>query len=121
MSGASTGGSLLCGGGSEVNIETESDGRFRVILTDAAVRARQDQAIDQSVEVIRRRIDETGTLEPIIQRLAELAPPHARRFNDTRMLALGAIAFGDPVGSISDLREAVAHHGASRGVESRYS
>jgi len=66
--GASTSGSLLGGGGPEVSIETESDGRFRVNLTETAIRSRQDQAIDQSVEVIRRRIDETGTLEPIIQR-----------------------------------------------------
>ncbi|MHA1536337.1 MAG: protein translocase subunit SecD [Alphaproteobacteria bacterium] len=66
--GASTGGGLLGGGGREVEIETQSNGQVRVTLTETAITARTDQAVDQSIEVIRRRIDETGTLEPIIQR-----------------------------------------------------
>ena len=65
--GASTGG-LLGGGGREVTIDSSADGVFRVTLTDQAIRARQDQAIEQSIEVVRRRVDELGTLDPIIQR-----------------------------------------------------
>ncbi len=66
--GASTSGSLLGGGGREVDIKTQSNGKIRVTLTETAITARTDQAVEQSIEVIRRRIDETGTLEPIIQR-----------------------------------------------------
>jgi preprotein translocase subunit SecD len=58
----------LLGGGREVTIETRADGLFRVVLTDDAIRSRQSQAIEQSIEVVRRRVDELGTLEPIIQR-----------------------------------------------------
>ncbi|MCB9973061.1 MAG: protein translocase subunit SecD [Rhodospirillales bacterium] len=39
--------------------------------TSEALKKIKDQAIDQSIEVIRRRIDETGTKEPIIQRQGE--------------------------------------------------
>jgi len=66
--GSVTTGNLLSGGGREVTIDSSSDGVFRVVLTDQAIRSRQDQAIEQSIEVVRRRVDELGTLEPIIQR-----------------------------------------------------
>jgi len=66
--GSATTGSLLGGGSREVEIESGGDGVFRVTLTEAAIRSRQDQAIEQSIEVVRRRVDELGTLEPIIQR-----------------------------------------------------
>jgi len=69
--GSVTTGSLLSGGGREVTIESGADGVFRVTLTDQAIRARRDQAISQSIEVVRRRVDELGTLEPIIQRQGE--------------------------------------------------
>ncbi|MFO0997472.1 MAG: protein translocase subunit SecD [Alphaproteobacteria bacterium] len=36
--------------------------------TEASILARQKSAVDQSIEIVRRRIDETGTREPIIQR-----------------------------------------------------
>ncbi len=35
---------------------------------DVAVKKIQDQTIDQSIEIVRRRVDETGTREPVIQR-----------------------------------------------------
>jgi len=37
-------------------------------LTEPALKRIQDQTIDQSIEVVRRRVDETGTREPAIQR-----------------------------------------------------
>lgn len=37
-------------------------------FSDLALKEIQDQTIDQSIEIVRRRIDETGTREPIIQR-----------------------------------------------------
>ena len=37
-------------------------------FTDIAVKKLKDQILDQSIEIVRRRIDETGTNEPLIQR-----------------------------------------------------
>ncbi len=48
-------------------IET-SDGRILIRYTKESVTAREDQAVAQSIEIVRRRIDETGTREPSIQR-----------------------------------------------------
>jgi len=63
-----SGGSALFGGtGPDLTMEV-SEGRFRLSLTEQAIRARQDAAIEQAIEVIRRRVDETGTREPTIQR-----------------------------------------------------
>ena len=42
-----------------------------VKFTDTAIQARQRSAVDQSIEIVRRRIDETGTKEPTIQREGE--------------------------------------------------
>ena len=51
----------------DVQVE-QTEGRFRFRLTEQAVRARESAAVDQSLEIIRRRIDETGVREPVIQR-----------------------------------------------------
>lgn len=37
-------------------------------FSEAAIKEIQDQTINQSIEIVRRRIDETGTREPTIQR-----------------------------------------------------
>jgi preprotein translocase subunit SecD len=37
-------------------------------LTDAAVKARQDFAIDQNLTTLRNRVDELGVAEPVVQR-----------------------------------------------------
>ncbi|MFD1333289.1 protein translocase subunit SecD [Methylopila musalis] len=37
-------------------------------MTDAGVQSRIRQAVDQSLEVVRRRVDQLGTVEPSIQR-----------------------------------------------------
>jgi preprotein translocase subunit SecD len=48
--------------------EIESDGaRFTIRPTEQNVRDRQRAAVEQSIEIVRRRIDETGTAEPLIQ------------------------------------------------------
>jgi len=44
------------------------DGAGKMQFTAQATDARRQQAIDQSIEIVRRRIDETGTKEPTIQR-----------------------------------------------------
>lgn len=53
----------------EVNIGDE--GLVRVTLGDAAMKDINAQVLGQSIEIVRRRIDETGTKEPIIQRQGE--------------------------------------------------
>lgn len=47
------------------------DGRFSVMFDEATMAAAKIHAVEQSVEIIRRRIDEMGTREPIIQRQGE--------------------------------------------------
>jgi preprotein translocase subunit SecD len=51
----------------DFTVQTE-DNRVLARLSEAAVTARTNQAVDQSIEIVRRRIDETGTREPTIQR-----------------------------------------------------
>ena len=41
---------------------------FDLILNPLAIKRISDQTLDQSIEIVRRRIDETGTREPVIQR-----------------------------------------------------
>jgi preprotein translocase subunit SecD len=44
------------------------DGRLEIRLTAAAALEDRDSAVRQSLEIVRRRIDEVGTREPTIQR-----------------------------------------------------
>jgi protein-export membrane protein SecD len=44
------------------------DGAVTLTLNDQAILERQRNAVAQSIEIVRRRIDETGTKEPTIQR-----------------------------------------------------
>src|SRR5215475_297694 len=50
----------------DANIGSDGSGTMR--FSTVATEARRRQAVDQSIEIIRRRIDETGTKEPTIQR-----------------------------------------------------
>ena len=49
-------------------VDISSDGVVSVTLDDKAIEALNVQVIDQSIEVVRKRVDETGTKEPVIQR-----------------------------------------------------
>ncbi len=53
---------------SETTATVTDQGRIDLTLTEQAVRDRRSAAIDQSIEIVRRRIDETGVREPTIQR-----------------------------------------------------
>jgi SecD/SecF fusion protein len=53
---------------SEVALKEDSPGQFVLSLTDDGIRYRVASAVTQSIEVLRRRIDPEGTIEPIIQR-----------------------------------------------------
>jgi preprotein translocase subunit SecD len=58
-------------GGAAVNefaVQNLGDGLFRMTFTDAGVSQRLATVVEQSIEVIRRRVDELGTVEPSIQR-----------------------------------------------------
>ncbi len=53
----------------ELVLTASDDGEtLEARLTPAAIKAIEDQAIEQSIEIVRRRVDETGTREPIIAR-----------------------------------------------------
>ncbi len=76
QSGISAGGglgSLLGGatGGPPISVETDPDGTVRLTLSEDAIAERRQRAVEQSIEIIRRRIDETGTREPTIQQQGE--------------------------------------------------
>ncbi len=59
--------SIVQAGGRD--IEVRVDGEDLVVTLTAAERAALDErTMDQSLEIIRRRVDETGTREPTIQR-----------------------------------------------------
>ncbi|MFM8860539.1 MAG: protein translocase subunit SecD [Methylocystis sp.] len=61
---ARTGG----GGDSPLDVEETPDGLIRLTVTDAGLVEKTRRAVDQSIEVIRRRVDALGTREPSIQR-----------------------------------------------------
>ena len=48
-----------------------SDGVIRLEFTEQALIDRRQRAIEQSIEVVRRRVDETGVSEPTIQQQGE--------------------------------------------------
>jgi preprotein translocase subunit SecD len=55
----------------DLAVEIAADGAGSMRYRQAALDARRRQAVEQSIEIIRRRIDETGTKEPTIQRQGE--------------------------------------------------
>jgi SecD/SecF fusion protein len=63
--GNSFGGSF---GGGTLDVTEAPDGLVQLTLTDAGVNERVRRAVDQSIEVLRRRVDALGTTEPNIQR-----------------------------------------------------
>ncbi|MEQ9522781.1 MAG: protein translocase subunit SecD [Thalassobaculum sp.] len=53
----------------ESDLAVTADGqRINVTVTEAAKLQRVQAAVEQSIEIVRRRIDELGTTEPVIQR-----------------------------------------------------
>lgn len=57
---------------SDLDIIVAEDGKtIEATLNEPAIVKIQDQTIDQSIEIVRRRVDETGTREPVIARQGE--------------------------------------------------
>ncbi len=64
-----TSGTALTGTAvSDLDLTSSPDGALSLTLTEAGLRDKATQAIAQSIEIIRRRIDETGVNEPQIAR-----------------------------------------------------
>ncbi len=49
-------------------VSRQADAAVSVRLTAESIAERKRSAVEQSLEIVRRRVDETGTKEPIIQR-----------------------------------------------------
>ncbi|MEO8560327.1 MAG: protein translocase subunit SecD [Rhodospirillales bacterium] len=49
-------------------VTTEADSSIRATFSEVALRDKQKQIVEQSIEIIRRRIDESGTKELTVQR-----------------------------------------------------
>jgi preprotein translocase subunit SecD len=52
----------------DVEVADAGDNVIRLTVTEAGLTDRVRQAVNQSIEIIRRRVDELGTVEPSIQR-----------------------------------------------------
>jgi protein-export membrane protein SecD len=64
----SVSGSVLTVGGKQYDLADAGSGVFTLHMTDAFKTTTRQQVLDQSIEVVRRRIDELGTREPSISR-----------------------------------------------------
>jgi preprotein translocase subunit SecD len=51
----------------ELEISAGADGLLTLTMTPQAIEQRKRRALEQSIEIVRRRVDETGTSEPMIQ------------------------------------------------------
>ena len=55
----------------DLDLTVSASGQASAKFKETAIQARRRSAVDQSIEIVRRRIDETGTKEPTIQREGE--------------------------------------------------
>ncbi|MGA7013175.1 MAG: protein translocase subunit SecD [Pseudolabrys sp.] len=51
-----------------LDVTTEAGGLVRLTLTEPAIVDRISQSVEQSIQIIERRVNELGTVEPLIQR-----------------------------------------------------
>ena len=59
---------ILQGVAENMDLSISPDGQVTATYTDATIKEIAQNAIQQSIEIVRRRVDETGTREPTIQR-----------------------------------------------------
>ncbi len=52
----------------DVDVVDAGNALIQLTLTNAGITQRIRQAVEQSIEIVRRRVDELGTVEPLIQR-----------------------------------------------------
>ncbi len=55
----------------DIEVAAAPDGTVTATLTEAGLRAKASGAVEQSIEIVRRRIDETGVSEALIARQGE--------------------------------------------------
>jgi preprotein translocase subunit SecD len=55
----------------DATVEVSDSGVITLTLKETAIREQKNAAVNQSIEIVRRRIDETGVREPTIQRQGE--------------------------------------------------
>ena len=55
----------------DMEVVVKESGQVRLTLSETAVRERKNMMLKQSIEIVRRRIDEFGTAEPNIQQQGE--------------------------------------------------
>ncbi|HEY0438791.1 MAG TPA: protein translocase subunit SecD, partial [Xanthobacteraceae bacterium] len=62
-------GGLLSGSGQRsLEVQDVGGGLFRLTISEPAFNERIRQAVDQSIQIVERRVNELGTVEPLIQR-----------------------------------------------------
>lgn len=61
------GGAFSASGQFDFDVSRQGD-QFTIVATDNGIRDRVSRAVTQSIEIVRRRIDQLGTTEPVIQR-----------------------------------------------------
>ncbi|MDP8915995.1 MAG: protein translocase subunit SecD, partial [Pseudomonadota bacterium] len=59
---------LQSGGGNNLTLDRSGGQQLRLALSEAGLAAESTQAVQQSIEIIRRRVDALGTKEPYIAR-----------------------------------------------------
>jgi preprotein translocase subunit SecD len=62
---------IIRGNQKKLEFTSGDDGIIEALFTDVLKKEITDQTISQSIEIVRRRVDETGTREPVIQRQGE--------------------------------------------------
>jgi preprotein translocase subunit SecD len=65
---APLGGFLSGTGQRDIEVTDAGGGLITLTVTPSGITQRIRQAVDQSIEIVRRRVDELGTVEPLIQR-----------------------------------------------------
>jgi len=67
----SVGGGVLAVGAKAYDFSDNGQGQFTLKMTDAYKQQTREEILSQSIEVVRKRIDEMGTREPTIERQGE--------------------------------------------------
>ena len=62
------GGKMGFGGAPDIDVNSDAGGHITIAMSEAAVADRTRMAVEQSIEIVRRRVDEMGTREPTIER-----------------------------------------------------
>ena len=62
------GGFLSGTGQRDIEVSDAGGGLITLTITPGGITQRIRQAVEQSIEIVRRRVDELGTVEPLIQR-----------------------------------------------------